>query len=150
MSELASLINQHLSALEAAAYSPHTLRNRKSCLRHFSAWCDDRGIENCAGISLPVLEAYRATLFHDRQTNGRPLGASGQSQKLIAIKTFMKWLVRTHYLPFNPATELELPRKSHHLPGAVDEVDAVARGDHCMAISPATLLGLKLRKRSVA
>jgi len=119
MSEIRELTQKHLAALEAAAYSPHTLRNRKSCLGHFSAWCDDRGIERPADISLPVLEAYRATLFHYRQANGKPLSSSGQSQKLIAIKTFMKWLVRTHYLPFNPATELELPRKSHHLPGAV-------------------------------
>jgi len=127
MPEIRELVQKHLAALESAAYSPHTLRNRKSCLGHFSAWCEDRGIEKAADISLPVLEAYRATLFHYRQSNGKPLGWGAQAQKLIAIKSFMKWLVRTHQLPFNPATELELPRKAHHLPGAVLTISEAER-----------------------
>jgi len=119
LTELAQRIEQHLAALESAAYSPHTLRSRRSNLNHFRAWCEERGVESAGDISLPLLERYRSALFHQRQKNGRPLGWGAQAQKLIAIKGLLRWLVRTHRLLYNPAAELELPRRSHHLPGAV-------------------------------
>lgn len=126
-SELGSLVQQHLDALEAAAYSSHTLRNRKSCLRHFAGWCEERGIESVTDITLPVLERYRATLFHARQRNGKPLGWSSQAHKLTAVKVLLKWLVRTHRLRYNAAADLELPRRAHHLPGAVLTIEEAER-----------------------
>ncbi len=126
-SELATLIALHLAALAAAAYSPHTVRSRKSYLNHFRTWCEERGVETVQDLSLPLLERYRTALFQQRQKNGQPLGWGAQAQKLIAIKGLLKWLVRTHRLPYNPAADLELPRRAHHLPGAVLTSDEAER-----------------------
>lgn len=138
-------IEQHLSALEAAGYSSHTLRNRRSNLNHFRAWCEERGVEDAGEISLPLLERYRATLFHARQKDGRPLGWGTQAQKLVALKGLAKWLVRTHRLLYNPAAELELPRRTHHLPGAVLTAEEAER----VLAQPDVRVPLGLRDRAM-
>jgi len=78
-SELVQLTQQHLAALASAAYSPHTLRSRRSNLNHFCAGCEERGVVSAGEISLPLLERYRTTLFHHRQKNGQPLGWGAQA-----------------------------------------------------------------------
>ena len=122
---LAALADDHLAYLESAHFSPHTLRNRRCYLRQFCRWCKERGISRPVEVSRPVLERYRKWIYHYRQHNGRPLSWPSQCHKLLAVKMYLKWLVRANVLLYNPAAELEMPRPQRKLPTAIMTLEEV-------------------------
>ena len=124
---LAALVEDYLAHLASAHYSPHTVRNRRSHLRQFCRWCEARGIARPVEVTRPVLERYRQWLFHYRRDDGRALSWATQGHKLVAVKMYLKWLARSNVLLYNPASELELPRRPRRLPVAVLTLAEVER-----------------------
>lgn len=116
---LLDLVDDHLEHLRVRNYAEETIRNRKSHLGIFCRWCDERGVRGIDEVNRPVVEQFRTWLFHYRQSDGRPLSWSSQIQRLIAIKMYFRWMVRQGYVLYNPAAELELPRRPQYLPQAV-------------------------------
>lgn len=96
-----------------------TMRRRESALRRFIAWCDERAISEPRDITKPMLEAYQRHLFYYRKTDGEPLSSGSQHVILSPVKQWFKWLTRENYLLYNPASELQLPKKPKHLPRSV-------------------------------
>ena len=143
--DLAALVQAHLGALEASGYAATTVRSRRGQLRRFDAWCAERGITDAAEVTLPVLERYRTSLYVARSAGGRAVGWGGQTQALLALKGLFRWLARTHRLPYNPATELELPRQPRHLPAAVL---SAAEAERILA-QPDAATALGLRDRAI-
>jgi integrase/recombinase XerD len=124
---LAGLIAEHVAALEAKHYAATTVRSRRRDLLHFARWCGVRGLTEPCELTLPVLERYRHTLFHTRKTNGQPLGWGAQTQKLLAVKQFLRWATRMHVIGCDVGAALELPRRPQHLPRGVLSVTEVER-----------------------
>lgn len=111
----------------AMGLSSRTVDARRRTLRQFITWCAERSIDDPRAITLPVLERYRRYLFHYRSTHGKPLGLSAQRNRLSALRTFFRWLAKEHYIPFNPAADLEMPKVHKRLPRAVLSADEVER-----------------------
>src|SRR3990172_1576125 len=124
---LAGLIVEHVAVLEAKHYAATTVRSRRRDLIHFARWCGVRGLEGPCELTLPVLERYRHTLFHTRKTNGQPLGWGAQTQKLLAVKQFLRWATRMHVIGCDVGAALGLPRRPQHLPRGVLSVSEVER-----------------------
>ena len=124
---LAAAIAEHVGGLEAAHYAASTVRARRRNLRHFAAWCSERGLTHPGELTLPVLERYRHTLFHSCKANGQPVGWGDQTQKLLAVKQFLRWATRMHVTRCDVGAALELPRRPQHLPRAVLSVSEVER-----------------------
>jgi len=120
-------VAEHVGGLEAAHYAASTVRARRRNLRHFAAWCSERGIGHPCELTLPVLERYRHTLYHTRKANGQPVGWGDQTQKLLAVKQFLRWATRMHVTRCDVGAALELPRRPQHLPRAVLSVSEVER-----------------------
>jgi len=112
----AELLREHLAWLAARGYARTTLEARRRHLRRFLAWLEAHGVTHVRQVTLPVLERYRLALHHRRKRDGTPLAWGSQTQILLAVKGFFKWLTRTRRLAANPAAELELPRRRHRLP----------------------------------
>jgi len=108
-------------------FSPHTLRTRGNALDFFLRWCDERGLTRPAEINRPILERYRRYTYEYRQPNGKPLGLKTQIARLIAIRTFFKWMARHHHILYNPASELEMPRGEKRLPTVltIEDVETI-------------------------
>lgn len=73
---------------------------------------------------------YQTHLYYYRKKRGGPLANSTQRQWLMAVASFMGWLTRQGIIPFNPASDLEMPRTEHRLPKAIlshHEVERVLR-----------------------
>jgi len=98
------------------AYAEATIRNRRAYLRVFLTWCDERSLQHPEELTRPVLERYRAHLYHHRKPDGKPLSLQVQQYRLEGVRMFGKWLARQHYLTHNPAAELELPKMPQKLP----------------------------------
>lgn len=100
-------------------YSANTIEKRGQCLREFIHWCDERGLQQPAEITKPMLERYQRHLFYRRKPNGQSLSSRSQRSRLIPIRAYFKWLAQENYILYNPASELELPRVEHRLPKAI-------------------------------
>jgi len=106
------LANQWLKDFERKGRSPVTIRGKKTQIRLFNTWCEERNILFITDVSKSILESYQ------RYISSAPLGRSGDPllplsllSRLRAVKLFFKWLCDQRFLVYNPALEWELPRE---------------------------------------
>jgi integrase/recombinase XerD len=125
---LTRYMEAHFEWMMVKGYSADTVRARRTAIRRFIVWCDERGIQQPTDIIKPVLERYQRHLFYYRKPDGTPLTLGSQFGALAPLKTWFKWLARENHTLFNPASELELPKLPKHLPRtilSVPEVEAI-------------------------
>jgi integrase/recombinase XerD len=113
---LSAMLRGFLDHRRVRHYSEHTVATQEFQLVPFLDWCAERGITRPGEVTRPVLERYQRHLFHWRKANGRPLSFATQKARLMAVRSFFRWLARQHHIAYNPASELELPRTEHRLP----------------------------------
>lgn len=105
--------------------SKDTLKRRESALRRFIHWCDERELDQPQDITKPILERYKRHLYYYRKPNGEPLSIGSQSVMLTPIKTFFKYLSKENHILYNPASELEIPKKPKRLPKTILHKDDI-------------------------
>jgi integrase/recombinase XerD len=116
LSPLAALLEAHVSALRVRDYSENTIRNQHMHVRYFLQWCSERGLTDPLEVTRPVLERYQRHLFHQRKRNGEPLTFRSQHARLVALRSWFRWMTRQNHILHNPASEIELPRLPQRLP----------------------------------
>ena len=105
-----------LEWMGTTGYSPETVTGWEMIFKYFIKWCDERGITSVQEVTRPVLERYQRYLYLYRKQSGEPLTIGTQEGRLIPLKSFFKWLAKNKYILYNPASELEMPRREYHLP----------------------------------
>lgn len=121
-------MNQFLTSLKARNYSDATVEHYGYYIENFIQWCEQRSLHKPNEITKPIVERYQRHLFHFRDKNQKPLSFRVQSFRLIAIRMFFKWLTKQNVILYNPAGDIELPRKQKSLPKHVltpQEADTV-------------------------
>ncbi len=114
-----ALLVDFLEWSRVTRYAEETVRVQAKALGYFFAWCEERGLTRPQEVTRPVLQRYQRHLFLYRQASGKPLSWASQHQRLICVRSFFRWLTRNSYILYNPASELELPRRMHRLPRAI-------------------------------
>jgi integrase/recombinase XerD len=97
-------------------YSESTIKNRRTYLKYFIVWCDDRGLTQPQEITRPIIERYQRYLYYYRKKDGHPLSFRSQHTRLTSVRSFFKWLAKNNHILYNPAYDLELPKLEHRLP----------------------------------
>ena len=110
---------RYLDDMRVKAYSDRTIITTRVCLNLFIEWAFHRGVGRPHELTRQVVEHYQRALFELRRPDGRPLTLSSQRVRLQKLRGFCKWMAKTETLPFNPASEIELPRIERRLPRAV-------------------------------
>ena len=82
----------------------------------FIEWCHERGIERIEQITRPILQRYQRHLYFALSRSGKPLSVASQRNRLTAVRTWFKFLMRENLILYNPASELELPKQEKRLP----------------------------------
>lgn len=118
-------MEDHFEWMLVTGYSTDTVRARRNAIRRFIGWCDERGLDDPREITKPMLERYQRYLFYYRKEDGAPLTIGMQAQYLAPLKTWFKWLSRSHHILANPAAELDLPKQPRALPRSVPSVQEV-------------------------
>jgi integrase/recombinase XerD len=140
---MAALAKAYLTAMAVKNFSAMTLDRRLAVMNSFILWCEERGVTRPAEVTKPILERYQRWLFSYRKKNGDPLSFATQINHLAPLRSWFKWMARANHIPFNPAGEVDLPKRPHTLPRNVlsaAEVELVlAEAD------PADPLGLRDR-----
>jgi integrase/recombinase XerD len=129
--------NEFLEWSGVTGCTTDTIETRRQSLRVFLLWCAERSIAKPQDLTLPILERYQRYLFHYRKTNGQPLGFISQRSRLVPLKTFFKWLTRSRFILYNPASELVLPRPPKRLPRHIftlQEIESIM--GHCDLATP--------------
>ena len=125
---MADYAEAYLSWLEVRGYSAETIEGRRYALEDFLGWCQERELVRPHEISKAILESYQRHLHRYRKPNGKPLGYRSQRGRIGAVRDFFKWLCRSNHIPFNPASELDMPRPEKRLPEeplSVAQIEAV-------------------------
>jgi len=141
-------MNAHFEWMQVVGYSPDTGRTSRTALRRFITWGDERGLNHPSDVSKQVLERYQRHLFYYRKPDGKPLTLSTQASCLAPLKLWFKWLARENHILFNPASELDVPRRGRQLPRvilSIQEVEAVlaeAEGNNPSSLRDRAMLEL--------
>ena len=139
------LLLDHLEHLKVRNYAADTIRVRALYVRAFALWCLDRDLHQPALITKPILESFQRHLYRVRKSDGNPLSWSSQKLHLTQVNQFFRYLVKRNHLPFNPASEIELPKQPQSLPSAILSEDEVER----ILAEPDVTTTLGLRDRAI-
>ncbi|KKU10310.1 MAG: Tyrosine recombinase XerC [Candidatus Woesebacteria bacterium GW2011_GWB1_45_5] len=104
-SELGRKVNDFLEYLQVErGVSPLTLRNYRHYLSRLILWMEKEGIrENLKDINQDVIRAYRVFLAN------LGLGRRTQGYHVIALRSFLKWLIKNDYSVMAP-DKIDLPK----------------------------------------
>lgn len=109
-------MEEYLEWLAAQNFSIDTVVTFRTTISYFVEWCVERGLNDPAEITRPILERYQRALYHYRKSDGQPLTFRTQNSRLRSLKGWFRWLARQNYLLHNPASEIILPRLENRLP----------------------------------
>ena len=139
------LLLDHVEHMAVRNYAADTIRLRAQYVKAFARWCLDRDLSQPAQITKPILESYQRHLYRYRKDNDQPLSWRSQSLHLAQVNQFFRYLVKYNHLPFNPASELELPKQPKSLPKAILSADEAER----VLAEPDVTTTLGLRDRAI-
>ncbi|PIU32971.1 hypothetical protein COY29_01175 [Candidatus Woesebacteria bacterium CG_4_10_14_0_2_um_filter_39_14] len=110
-SEVDRLIEEFLEHLEIEKNcSPLTIRNYKHYLSRFSNWLKANSSKNNPGsINLEIIKKYRVFLSRFIAKNGNSLSRITQSYHVIALRAFLRYLIKNDYRTLAPE-KIELPK----------------------------------------
>lgn len=86
-----------------------TIRNYAAYLRRFCAWLDNQGITDLKQLDLEVMRKYRLYLARYTDDRGEPLSKRTQSYYVIAIRSWLKWLIKRDAPVLHPE-KIDLPK----------------------------------------
>ena len=113
---MADYSDTYLEWLGVRNYSDETINGRRRTLDLFLAWAYERELIRAEDVTKAILESYMRHLYRYRKPNGKPLGYGTQRERIGGVRDFFRWLCRSDHIPFNPASELEMPRPEKRLP----------------------------------
>jgi integrase/recombinase XerD len=120
-------LNDFLDWTRMTGCTEQTCRSRYYGLHRFILWCDERGLQEPAELTYARLLHYQKHLYEYRKADDKPLSATTQNQRLCSLKALFRWLFKMELIPFNPASELELPRVQKALPRHILSLEEIKR-----------------------
>lgn len=111
LSELDTEINNYLEYMEVEkGSSPLTIRNYKHYLSRFSAWMKTTGIRrSLKDINATIVKDFRVYLSRLTSPTGEPLSRKTQGYHAIALRSFLRWLIKTDHAVLSP-DKIDLPK----------------------------------------
>lgn len=110
-SEIKKFTDQFLEYLEVEkGASPLTIRNYKHYLTRLVNWMEKEGIgQNLRDINQEVIRRYRVYLSRLSDGKGGTLSRRTQGYHIIALRSFLRWLVKNDYKVMSP-DKIDLPK----------------------------------------
>lgn len=108
---LSELIDEFLEYLEVERnVSPLTIRDYRHYLEVFDKWQQEFApVKRPADLTVELIRKYRVYLAHKTDQKGAPLAKVTQSYYVIALRAFLKYLVKKD-LPVIAPEKIELPK----------------------------------------
>src|SRR3972149_3098281 len=112
-SEIAGKVQDFLDYLQVErGCSPLTIRNYRHYLNRFIKWMESSGIrQNLKDINQDIVRQYRVWLAGLPDAKGGTLGRRTQGYHVIALRSFLKWLIKNDFAVMSPE-KIDLPKIS--------------------------------------
>lgn len=108
--------------LELEFASADTVSNQVQGLRLFWQLIQTQKIESWTEVTRDFVDEYRAQLFCEKhKRTGQPLATGTHIARIVAVKTFFRFLVAEGFLLHDPAAHLEYPKHRLALPAVLSE-----------------------------
>ncbi|CAN5290276.1 tyrosine recombinase [soil metagenome] len=105
--DLPKMVDQFLNYLQIEkGCSPLTLRNYRHYLTRFYTWMNQTTSEE---ITSRLISGYRLYLSNFKDPHNNSLGKRTQSYHMIAMRSFLKWLIKNDYQVLAPE-KIDLPK----------------------------------------
>ncbi len=110
-SEIQKKVNQFLEYLQVEkGASPLTLRNYRHYLSRLINWMDSEGLhEDLSDINQEIVRNFRVFLSNLPGENGQSMTRRTQGYHVIALRSFLKWLIKNDY-PVMAPDKIDLPK----------------------------------------
>jgi site-specific recombinase XerD len=110
-SEIAKKVRDFLEYLQVErGSSPLTIRNYKHYLNRFMLWMESHGIrEDLKDINQDMVRSFRVFLSNLPGENKENLARRTQGYHVIALRSFLKWLIRNDFTVMAP-DKIDLPK----------------------------------------
>lgn len=93
--------------------SPLTIRNYAHYLNRFGEWFKNQGQNDIKKLDQELLRKYRVYLNRYTDQHGDPLSRKTQSYHIIALRSWLKWLVKNDVEVLHPE-KVDLPKAESH------------------------------------
>jgi integrase/recombinase XerD len=125
---LKSLISDYLIYLEKERnVRKSSLKQNRFALTFIEKWSIQEGISRVNMITLDSLIDFQSHISHYLKKSGDPLSLSTQQGIISRTKGLFTWLNRNNHILYNPAKELELPKRGNTLPRCILSVYEVEK-----------------------
>lgn len=112
--ELERLTKGFLEYLEVEKnVSPLTIRNYTHYLNRFAKWIQSKSKSKIADVDQEMVRQYRLYLSHLPGGDAGVLSRKTQGYHVIALRSFLRWLIRTDRPALSP-DKIELPKAEGH------------------------------------
>lgn len=143
--ELERLADIFFEWMAVRNFSKQTVALYHQYLGYFFIWCEERGIDDPAEVSRPVIERYQRHLYYHKKANGAPLAVSTQYTRLAVVRGYFSFLAKQRYIMYSPIADIEMPKLPKRLPRTVL---TVAEAEQIIAMADVTTLA-GLRDRAI-
>jgi len=109
-------VHAYCEYLKAKNYAEQSIAYQAMALRAFVAWAHERGLHRPTEVTRPILMRYQRHVAYALTTKGKPLGIQSQCNRITSVRRFFRYLTLQNVLLYNPAADLELPKRPHRLP----------------------------------
>src|SRR5512141_459840 len=116
---LMRLIQKFEEHLGAANYSRKTIISYVYDLRCFVEYLKTTEITNIGQINKDTMCRYQLYLYNYINGQGKKLCLAMQLGRLVAVRSFFRYMVKRGYFLYDPAGDLDLPRVKRKLPGGI-------------------------------
>jgi integrase/recombinase XerD len=114
-----------LEHLRIRHYSPRTVYRLDRHLSYFRKYCEALTLTQARQVTRAVILSYQSYLFHYKKPDGAPLSVGTQNQWLVSLVQFFSYLTREGLILYNPASDIDRPRKEKRLPKALLSAEEV-------------------------
>lgn len=134
-------IAKYTEYLKVRGYTKRTIESYQGGLKVFQCYFKNSELENFTDINRDVVMKYQMYLMNKQPS----IALNTQRGYLLCLKHFMRYLVKQGLMLFNPANELELPRRKKSLPRGIMSVKEVKK----LLKQPDTKTPLGLRDKTI-
>jgi integrase/recombinase XerD len=115
MDKLDFLVLKFTEHLKVCEYSDRSIPDYIRNTKFFIDFLRDLKIENIAEADRRVLADYQAKIYLDTY-KGKPLTSATQKNRLTAVRTFFRYLLKTGQVLYDPSSDITMPKRPKLLP----------------------------------
>lgn len=137
-------IERFVSYMHRRNFSEKTVKDYRGHMNFFFRYLSGQRLEKISQVTRDIIRDYQTYLYYFER-KGRKLSFGTQHSKLTAVKSFFRFLVKEEYLPYDPSSAIEMPRRKKNLPRGIMSTREVFR----VLETPSGSDPLSLRDRAI-